>query len=74
MTLHRTRLRVFLGLGVLFGVGSTLANWWLACRDPMSEACVWGRAFLPVSLVLGALAGLVLAAVAYGITRIVRQT
>ena len=73
MTLQRGHLSLALGSGLLLGIAVTLANWRLACRVPDSEACVWGRAYLPVSLVLGAAAGLVLAAVAYGVIRIVRK-
>lgn len=71
MTLERRHLFFFLGLGILLGIGSTLVQLRLACRVPDSEACVWGRAYLPVSLPLGATAGLVLAAIAFIVVRIV---
>jgi hypothetical protein len=65
MTLHRRHLPVALSFGVVLGIGLTLAQWRRACRVPASEACVWGRAYLPISLPLGAAAGLVVAAVAF---------
>lgn len=27
---------------------------WLHCRQPLSEACVWGKAYLPIALPLEA--------------------
>jgi hypothetical protein len=58
--------------GALLGLGATFVRWRLACRIPDSEACVWGRAYLPVSLVLGAAAGLVVAAVAFLAVRLLQ--
>ena len=74
MTLQRRHLPVALGLGALLGIGVTLAQWRLACRVPDSEACVWGRAYLPISLPLGAAAGLVVAAVAFVVIRLLQRS
>lgn len=74
MTLQRRHLPIALTFGVLLGIGLTLAHWRLACRVPDSEACVWGRAYLPVSLSLGAAAGLVVAAVAFVVIRLVQRS
>ena len=52
-----------LGVGAFVGAGLPLGELWLDCRRPESDACLWGRALLGVSLatglVLGALAGLI---------------
>ena len=61
--------RVRLAVAVLIGVGLPLAELALACRAPVSEACVWGKALLPVSLgvgllVVGSIAFAILSAVA----------
>ena len=45
--------------GSLAGIGVTLAapliEVWFACRRPISEGCVWGKALLPVNFVCTAL-------------------
>jgi hypothetical protein len=66
---RRRHLPFVLTLGIVLGAGATLVQWRLACRIPEAEACVWGRAYLPVSLVLGGIAGLVLAAIAFTVMR-----
>ncbi|HET9495748.1 MAG TPA: RDD family protein [Chloroflexia bacterium] len=71
MTLQRRHLPLALLLGALLGIGLTLTQWRLSCRVPASEACVWGRAYLPISLVLGAAAGLVVAGVAFVVIRLI---
>ena len=73
MTLERRHLPAALTLGLLVGVGAILVQWRLACRVPESEACVWGRAYLPLSLFLGGFAGLVIAGVSYMVIRAVQQ-
>lgn len=74
MTLQRRHLPVILIFGALLGIGLTLGRWRIACRVPESEACVWGRAYLPISLPLGAAAGLVVAAVAFVVIRLVQRS
>lgn len=39
-----------LGVGLAAGLGYPLVDLALACRMPVSEACVWGRAYLPLTL------------------------
>jgi hypothetical protein len=53
MTVLRSRaIRVLIALAV--SVVATLVvplgNLWLKCLQPASEACVWSRAYLPLSL------------------------
>lgn len=73
MSAPRARPVLVLGLGILIGIAATLVQWRLACRVPISEGCVWGRALLPLSLPLGAAAGAVVAGVAYLVLRLVQQ-
>jgi hypothetical protein len=44
--------RVFgvLALALAAGAGVSLLKLWFSCRQPESEACVWGKAYLPLSL------------------------
>ena len=50
--------RVFATLAGALALGATvsLAKLWFLCRQPESEACVWGKAYLPLSLPLEAVA------------------
>ena len=56
-----------LSVGLMVGVGYPLVDVALACRVPISEACVWGKAYflltLSVSVVLlgGVVTGLLYA-------------
>ena len=53
--------------GLVAGIGYPFVDVALACRLPTSEACVWGKAYFPLSLGLsvvlvgGVVAGLVYA-------------
>jgi hypothetical protein len=71
-TSTRSRTPALLGalaLGATVAVGVPLFELWRACRTPTSEACVWGKALLPVSLSVGAVLGIAAAAVAYAALR-----
>ena len=54
-------------VGLLAGVGYPFVDIAIACRVPTSEACVWGKAYFPLTLSLsvvivgGTVAGLVYA-------------
>lgn len=37
-------------VGLTAGIGYPLVDLALACRVPISEACVWGKAYLPLTL------------------------
>lgn len=37
-------------IGLIVGVGYPFVDVGLACRAPTSEACVWGTAYLPLTL------------------------
>jgi hypothetical protein len=54
-------------LGITFGV--PLIERYLACRAPISEACVWAKAYLPLSFGLWAIAGAVVVFVFHVVTR-----
>ncbi len=51
------------GLALVVGLGVPLGQLALDCRAPTSEACVWGKAYLPLSLAVGVL---LIAPLAYG--------
>ena len=51
------------GLAVAIGLVIALAELALDCRAPASEGCVWGKAYLPLSLGIGLF---VVAPLAYG--------
>jgi hypothetical protein len=54
-----------LTVGALLGLGLPLLDLWRDCRVPGSEACVWGRAYLPLTLGLGGVIALLVAAALY---------
>jgi len=37
-------------VGLIVGVGYPFVDIGLACRAPTSEACVWGKAYFPLTL------------------------
>lgn len=37
-------------VGLTAGIGYPFVDLALACRVPISEACVWGKAYLPLTL------------------------
>jgi hypothetical protein len=71
MPSRRAALFGSLLVGVVVGVGYPCIDLVLACRVPASEACVWGKAYFPLSLGLslvllgGTSAGLVYAWLAW---------
>jgi hypothetical protein len=46
---------------VSIGAGIPLLERWFKCRRPVSEACVWAKAYLPLSFGLWTIVGLVAA-------------
>jgi hypothetical protein len=44
------RLLVSALTGTVAALAVSLGNLWLKCLQPASEACVWTRAYLPLSL------------------------
>lgn len=52
----RTAVRILVSLAIAAAV-PPLRVWWTCGRDPMSEACVWGKAYLPLSIGLALLLG-----------------
>ena len=50
MLIHRFPFLTALSVGLVVGVGYPLVDVGLACRVPTSEACVWGKAYLPLTL------------------------
>ena len=50
MLSRRFSLLIALALGFLAGIAYPLIDLALACRTPTSEACVWGKAYLPLTL------------------------
>jgi hypothetical protein len=46
----RTRAIVALAIGAVAGVAWPLLDVAMSCRLPESEACVWGKAYLPLTL------------------------
>jgi len=55
-------------IGVVVGAASPFIDVALSCRAPESEACVWGKAYLPLSLSISIpLIGSVVAVLAYAL-------
>jgi hypothetical protein len=68
MTKHPSRVSLALLIGLLAGVGTPLLDVRLNCRVPDSEGCVWGKAYLPLSLSISVLViGGIVFLLAYGV-------
>lgn len=71
MLSNRSSLLIALLGGLVVGIGYPFVDIAIKCRAPMSEACVWGKAYfsltLTVSVVLvgGIAAGVLYAALAW---------
>lgn len=52
MASRRSALVTALLVGLLAGVGYPFVDIAVACRVPTSEACVWGKAYFPLTLSL----------------------
>ena len=50
MLSRRSSLLTSLALGLIAGTAYPFIDLVLACRAPISEACVWGKAYLPLTL------------------------
>lgn len=65
-------LLVAVSAGLLAGVAYPYVDLALACRQPASEACVWGKSYFQLTLMLslvilgGITTGVVYAALAWG--------
>jgi len=68
MRSRRSSLLIALAIGLFVGVAYPFVDLGLACRAPTSEACVWGKAYLPLTLgVSVVLLGGVVAALLYAL-------
>ena len=47
---RRSPLLIALASGLFVGLAYPFIDLGLACRRPISEACVWGKAYLPLPL------------------------
>jgi hypothetical protein len=47
---RRTALLSALAVGLVVGIGYPFVDVGLACRRPISEACVWGTAYFPLTM------------------------
>lgn len=71
MRSRRSSLLIALAAGLVVGAAYPAVDVALACRRPMSEACVWGKAYLPLTLTLslvllgGTMTGLLYAVLAW---------
>ena len=65
---RRSSLLTAIAVGLLVGIGYPLIDLALACRVPTSEACFWGKAYLPLTLSVSVvLLGGVVSALAYAV-------
>lgn len=47
---RRSALLSALAVGLVAGIGYPFVDVGLVCRVPVSEACVWGKAYFPLTL------------------------
>jgi hypothetical protein len=50
MSSQRSSLLVAIGNGLIVGVTYPFVDLGLTCRVTVTDACVWGKAFLPLTL------------------------
>ncbi len=50
MLSRRTSFLIALALGFLAAIAYPLIDLAIACRAPTSKACVWGKAYLPLTM------------------------
>jgi hypothetical protein len=68
MASRRASAAIALVIGSLIGIGYPLLDLAWACRSATSEACVWGKAYFPLTMVLSVvLLGGVAAALVYAV-------
>jgi hypothetical protein len=67
---RRIAALVALAAGLFVAAGVPLGERWHACRAPGSEACVWSKALLPVSLAAGVVLGAIVAAISFAAVRL----
>jgi hypothetical protein len=69
------KLRLFVAtvLTILVGAGVPLLERVIKCQQPTSEACVWAKAYLPLSFGLWSIAGVVAGVVAWFVLRAFRR-
>ncbi len=60
----RSRLVTALIVGAVIA-GMPYIELWLKCHQPESEACVWGRSYLPLSVTIGVMLALVAVVIVY---------
>ena len=48
--LSRRPFLTALAAGLIAGIGYPVVDVLLACREPISEACGWGKAYFPLTL------------------------
>jgi hypothetical protein len=60
-------------LAILVGAGVPLVERAFKCLEPTSEACVWAKAYLPLSFGLWSIAGVIVGAIAWFVLRARRR-
>lgn len=50
MPSRRSSLLMAVAVGLVAGIAYPVVDVALACRVPISEACVWGKAYFPLAL------------------------
>ena len=66
----RSRLAIATLIATIIGLSAAFGEVWLKCRQPISESCVWGRAFLKLTVPLYMVVfGIPAAAIAFRLTK-----
>jgi hypothetical protein len=66
---RKPRALISLALFIAIAAGVPLLERWYKCLQPISEACVWAKAYLPLSFGLWSVAGLIAAVAAWHLLR-----
>lgn len=65
----KPRLLLAAALLVSIGAGVPLVERWIKCLEPVSEGCVWAKAYMPLSFALWTIVGVLVAGVAWHFLR-----
>jgi hypothetical protein len=71
----KKKLRLFVAtvLAILVGAGVPILERFIKCGQPTSEACVWAKAYMPLSFGLWSIAGVVVGVVVWFVLRAFRR-
>jgi hypothetical protein len=65
----KSRLLTAVAFLLSIGVGVPVIERWIKCLEPVSEGCVWAKAYMPLSFALWTIVGVLVAVIAWHLGR-----